>query len=113
MAGRRSVELELFEKRSADLNGTIKDPDVFSRHLIAKQFVTDQVATNILTTGGISDYAKVGKLLHAFRSKLATSRDPDTRKEKFCTFLKILPKFDPDLAEEISREYGKCTLHGG
>ena len=112
MTGRRCIECELFQKRYADLNSAIKDPDVFSRHLISKGFVTDQVATNILTLTGISEYAKVGKFLSTVSSKLTTIKNPDTLKEKFYAFLKVLQEFDQDLSEEISREYSKSVCMG-
>ena len=109
MTGRRSIECELFQKRYADLNSAIKDPDVFSRHLISKGFVTDQVATNMLTPTGISEYAKVGKFLSTVSSQLTIIKNPDALKEKFYAFLRILQEFDEDLGREISREYGKSV----
>ena len=106
----RYTELEVLQQFHATLNSAIVDPDVFASHLIAKGFMTKQVAASQMPLG-FSDYRKVGNLLGIVDSHIKSSRvvSYERLREKFYAFLSILGELGHyDIARRMEEQC--CTL---
>ena len=100
----RYPEYDVLQKYYAALNGAIESPQIFSSHLIANGFITQQSAANKIKIMGVSDYEKVGDLLGVVDSQLRTAGavSPEKVTEKFKVFLSILS--NPLGLREISEQ---------
>ena len=107
---------ELLRDHYANLTGII------STHLLqvtdalyTKRLITTATKGEILTTMGISDYAKASRLMHVIETGLAASPDPVRYLTDFCDVLKNQqPQALKDIGASIIQQLRKllsCTLY--
>lgn len=107
---------ELFQDHYEDL------VEIISTHLLhllnalyTKRLITRATKGEILTTMGISDYAKASRLMHVIETVLRASPNPEHYLTNFCDVLKNQqPQTLKDIGASIIQQLRKllsCTLY--
>ena len=101
-------EYRTIQENISDINDEIANgyaPSVFARKLVDNDFLSQQTADSIQTTG-VSDHSKLSRLMQAVDAQIRTASNPTAA---FETFIRILRELSLDqLADQLVKFYSKC-----
>ena len=107
-----SPEYRTLQKNSSkiiDVVANQSDVTLFSRKLVENDFISSQLANNIVQTMGHSAYNKVDQLMQAVESQIRTARNPTATFETFMQILREIPL--NQLADQLADFYSKYVIH--
>ena len=112
----RTKERDVLQKMGAILKeslSTQSNAENFGNRMSSAGFISDSALRDILSTMGVAESVKVGKIVEAAKAHITTSGSAERVTEKFDQFVLVLydMHFD-ELAQQLVDELSKCVLVG-